>query len=180
MRIGSLEIRKQPTAERLEGETAGGVATVGTANLYDVVGSSAAVVIADVQWNDGSRDIRTVSRCQSPDGFDDIVDRLRIGVHWAGDGRCTMRLRFPRRRELHRLPTLVQTTTDQLNEACGFDIADALVGAGADGVGTRQDLLSDVDRTRNELCVVFDATAPHVPAVAYAITPLAVLWEQLL
>ncbi|MGC6548501.1 MAG: hypothetical protein ACON5D_04050 [Rubripirellula sp.] len=119
------------------------------------------------------------SRSSSPEIWDQIVSRLRMGIYFeeghgawmnlpaavpkAAPGRCTRR----------------QLPLSELNQRVATNVPDALALAGTSQVGTRFDLLGD-DRkgVANKLCVVFDQEKLLVPVAAYILTTLCALHQD--
>lgn len=175
MQVGELEIIDEGRWVPIEGQTAKRAASAGKAYCVEIRGPGYRLDVADCLWQNADRDVRVLSRLDSPEPFDRLVHGMRVSVERQRADTWAMRLRIPAI-GTRAWPTLHQTNLDELDEACGLDVRDVLVSAGALNVGTRREVLGDDGRTANELCVVFDDSGGDsmVPLVAYGLTPITV------
>jgi hypothetical protein len=174
--IGPLTLLETGERRDVEGETTTkGVRADGVARVFDVTGPDVDVEIADVTWVNRSRDVRMLNR-REVKPLDRLVRGLRIGVHPSRDDRWYVELRIPALGP-RMVPTQHKTNLDELDERCGFDVRQLLVGAGAVAVNPRALAIGDAGPRRNELCAVFRGEDSSLPAVAYAITPLLTYWK---
>lgn len=144
--------------------------STGLAHLHAVTGPDFEVEIADMKFDNGTRDVRMFNRRDAA-SLDRLTHGFRIGVHQWDPQTWFMQLRVPAV-GLRGTETAHQTTVEDLNLLCRFDTRTALVEAGATAVNRRELALGDKGRARNELCTAFDSEYSPVPVVAYAITPL--------
>ncbi len=151
------------------GETAAGAETSGSARTWWVrYSDEVLLLIGDIEWSTGERDLRVLDRGHSPPEYDRLTHGLRLGVHEHGDERF-VELRQNRLKPngwsgLHRADVAT------LSAGANVDVEEALLEAGATAVGTRQVVLEDGGRRRAETCVVFPAGELRAPAVAYVVT----------
>ena len=153
------------------------VRQVGAANTYRVLGltgSDVELVIFDVTWVDGSRDVLAQEREEgNHPKFDGLVGRLRLGVHRNGQ-HAYMVLGQACLDPESRRPSIRWPGLAQLEHGAGIPLEDTLRQFGASAAGTRQDLLEDegipgagsppYSRLKKP---------PHLPAIAFTLTRVA-------
>lgn len=118
--------------------------------------------------------VACTSRNQSPQVWDDVVQRLRIGIRDAGEGMWTMELRSAVRPGGARATRNVWSLSE-FSEKTGLSLESALKSYGAEAVGTRVEVLGDTGKNRNFPCVLFAAGDSLVPAAAWTLVTLATL-----
>jgi hypothetical protein len=111
------------------------------------------------------------SRMGSPQQWDDIVRRLRIGIRKLDDGRLTMDLRVAHRPEGERASRKTLSLAD-FDNLTGVDSKKTLSAAGATGVGARQDLYGESNRMKNCLAVTFQPNDLLTPAAGFLLTTI--------
>jgi hypothetical protein len=111
------------------------------------------------------------SRLSSPEEWQEIVRRLRIGIRRLTSGLLTMDLRTAIRAKGERAAKRILPITE-IDRLSGCDTRQLLLGLGARGVGKRQELTGETNRTREWPCVTFDANDLTTPAAAFAITTI--------
>lgn len=161
--VGRRVAVEEETIKRRERST-------GLAHLYEVTGPGFAVEIADMSFDNGTRDVRMYDRRDAP-SLNRLMHGFRIGVHHWESEKWFVQLRIPAVGS-RGTETPHQTDLQDLNLLCRFDIRAAMLQAGATSVNRRELALGDTGRSRNELCATFDTEYSPVPAAAYAITPL--------
>ena len=107
------------------------------------------------------------SRMTSPQGWDEVVRRLRIGIRQVDDGNLCMDLRTAEPKPDNRATRKVKPLAE-LSEITGINVANELTRLGACNVGTRADLTGETNKTRNWPCVVFEADDILTPVAAWA------------
>ena len=82
LHLGTLVISDGDELREIRGESAGGVPDQrGSARIFRVEGPSGLTLeVADVTWDNQERDVRLVSRFESPEIYDLLKDRLRQGI----------------------------------------------------------------------------------------------------
>ena len=111
------------------------------------------------------------SRFSSPDSWQEIVRRLRIGIRRLESGLLTMDLRLAIREKGERAAKRILPIAE-IDRLSGCDTRQLLLSLGARGVGKRQELTGETNRTREWPCVTFDANDLTTPAAAFAITTI--------
>lgn len=111
------------------------------------------------------------SRLDSPQIWDDVVKRLRIGIRRLEDGMLTMDLRAAHRAPGGRASRNV-VPFDELHRITGLDTKATLLALGATAVGTRQELYGEDNKWRNWPAVNFEADDLVTPAVSWVVTTL--------
>jgi hypothetical protein len=114
------------------------------------------------------------SRNKSPQVWDDVVQRLRIGIRDAGEGMWTMELRSAVRPGGGRATRNVWSLSE-FREKTGLSLEAALKSYGAEAVGTRAEVLDDTGKNRNFPCALFSAGDSLVPAAAWVLVTLRTL-----
>ena len=118
--------------------------------------------------------VMAASRLDSPENWDGVVQRLRIGMRDAGEGRWTMDLRTAVRSPGGR-PTRNVKSLEDYAALTGLDLKAELMRHGAVDVGIRQQLLGDEGRCTRYPAVLFKAGDVVVPAVAWTLMTLVPL-----
>ncbi len=171
VRIGTEQVETR-------GQTIGRKIQNGTAYLSDLVGPSMALRLADIRWENGEREVRGWTRGGSDEVFDEVVDRLRVGVYptEAFDRMVVMDLRIPSGLAADgKRMTVKRTTEDELSVLLGIDASAALDSLAEVLVGTREELLLDTSNRRRDLCAVFPVDNLVAPAVIWSmIRPIAI------
>ena len=111
------------------------------------------------------------SRNQSPQIWDDVVQRLRIGIRDAGEGQWIMDLRSVERPGGARAGRKVWSLS-QYQSKTGINLQQTLKQLGAIAVDTRAALIDDKSRNRNIPAVLFHSGDAQVPAAAWVLATL--------
>jgi hypothetical protein len=111
------------------------------------------------------------SRISSPQIWDDIVKRLRVGIRRLEDGQLTMDLRVAVREKDQRASKRV-LSLEKINALTHINVETALLSLGANAVGTRQEITGETNRTREWPCVTFDVNDLVTPAAAFVLTTI--------
>lgn len=175
--MGAYSLAVGTAARVMHGRTPGGTVSNGIAYISRLEGPGLAISAADIAWDNGEREIRGWDRHDSDSSLDDVIGRLRIGVHKAErfKAQSVMELR-PALPKDNAQANVVKTTAEGLSSMLGFDVSAAFDRVSEAMVGTRESLLKDVSARRGQLCVVFDSADHITPVLAWALTrPLSLL-----
>ncbi len=134
------------------------------------------VVLIDEDADSEFGQVYCESRLGSPQVFDDIVHRLRLGIRRLPNGLLTMDLRFAGRQRGARSARRVVSLPD-MDAALGINVAAHLKRLGARAVGTRAEVTGETGRTRNWPCVTFDVNDLLTPTAAYVVSTLMPLMK---
>jgi superfamily I DNA/RNA helicase len=132
----------------------------------------------DAKLNNMERHIFCGSRHSSPERWDNLVRRLRIGVRRLPNCEWMMALkqnRVMRNGWCNRYGTSQQ----QLDQGSGLDSFAILRNAGASKVGTRQEVYGETRVNRNQLCVTFPDQAQFAGVVSYVLTTVLPFHKKL-
>lgn len=151
----------------------------GTATTYAVTGPGTLhLTVADITWDNGERDLRTIHRHTSPQRFDRLLHggRLTVNDH---DGTANKRidLRQMRMKDAN-WSNLKRATLLELDAAAECSTTKTLKGFGATKIGTRAEVIGDTSPHAGNMCATFPVTATDVPIAAYLITRVASLYRQ--
>jgi hypothetical protein len=124
------------------------------------------VVLIDEGEHSEFGQVFCASRLSSPQQYDDIVQRLRVGIRRLPDGELTMDLRLAVRPNGGRAAKRIVPLAE-LDAAAHIAVAGVLRGMGATAVDTRAAVFGDTSRARNWPCITFAATDLLTPAAAY-------------
>lgn len=122
--------------------------------------------------------VECTSRENSPEVWDDIVHRLRIGIRDQGQGQWIMDLRAVERAGAERAARRVWSMNEYM-ERKGINLQSSLKQAGGIAVDTRATLVNDQGRNRNIPAVLFNAGDFEVAAAGWVIATLEPLAEVL-
>ena len=159
-----------------EGQTAGKENSVGHFKCWHLSkGRSIKLRIADISWEDGTRDIRCVSRLDSRESFDGIVERLRYGIspHKNNNDLEFVRLRIIESTDTKsRKPrgSLKQTTINHIHTKTLIHIDQQLRSLGAEDIDTLGGVVNHRQRADNDLYVTFPKDNSVVPVAAWCIS----------
>jgi len=118
--------------------------------------------------------VQCVNRNRSPQIWDDVVNRLRIGMQMLPDGEWMMELRCAVRPNGGRATRNVISTADYEQKTC-IRIEALLKELGAKAVGTRAELFEDKGKNRNYPAATFLPGDSLIPAAAWVLTTLVPL-----
>lgn len=177
--IGSLRLHgpDQEQAGNLDGFDGSKMdATLIPWNVYGHAGLHFSIQVAMIDEGTANEvgQVVCTSRNQSPQIWDDVVQRLRIGIRDAGEGQWIMDLRSVERPGGARAGRKVWSLAEYQSKA-GINLQQTLKQLGAIAVDTRQALIDDKSRNRNIPAVLFQAGDAQVPAAAWALTTLVPL-----
>jgi hypothetical protein len=152
-------------------EHAGREKSLGEATIYDVVGPEGLhLTLHDTTFMDGARDVSIQERNTSPERYDTIVGRLRMGVAALPEAEGSLMMTMRTVDAGERRSTRKKTSLEALGVSCGLDVEDHLANCGATAVGTREAVLGAAGRQRNQLVVAFPVEAGLVPTAVYMVT----------
>ena len=114
------------------------------------------------------------SRLSSPDRWDEVVNRLRLGIRQTESGFLYVDLRLAKPREDNLASRRIFPLPD-IEDELGFDLREALLRLGANAVATREELTDETSRSRNWPCVTFDNDDLLTPVSAWVATTLETL-----
>lgn len=129
------------------------------------------------RW-DGGGQCFVSSRAESPPAYDRLVGRLRMGVRDIGDGTEFCELAMAKWDDRNPFGSMRQATLADLDTALGGSATALLVEAGALEVGTRLEVLGDIGKRRNYLCVRFPSETAEGPLTAFVITRVVPMLRQ--
>jgi hypothetical protein len=175
--MGTYSLAIGTAARVVHGRTPTGAVADGVAYLSRLEGPGLAISAADIEWDNGERELRGWDRHDSASVLEDVIGRLRIGVHSAEryKSQSVMEIRTAIRKAEGQ-SNVVKTSADDFSRLLGFDIAAALDKATEAMVGTREALLKDTGARRGQLCVVFNSGDRVTPALVWALSrPLSLL-----
>lgn len=168
--IGQLTVEEAGT-DAIKGTTVSKQKSRGDVTLYTVTGPDGLdLLVRDVRWRVGERDVATVARRESPERYDGLVNRLRLSVAPTEDG-IAVELRQARTRENGHHNLFVPTAAG-LADGAGVDVVALLEAHGAT-VGTRELLLNDLSGHRTRLTALAPGDGGLVPLIAYVATRVA-------
>ncbi|MCH7497066.1 MAG: hypothetical protein IH971_04345 [Candidatus Marinimicrobia bacterium] len=126
--------------------------------------------VAYVDWKNGDREIRGLPGSRPSRLFTRFATGNRVSIS-SHNGFEWMQLRVSK--ITSRQPEKVwsnprKISVEQLNDACGFDVALALKELGAVGVDTRVALIGTKNKNRTDLCVLFQKDEIYIPLAAFA------------
>lgn len=119
------------------------------------------------------------SRLGSPQGWDDIVRRLRMGIRRLEEGELILDLRCAVRPGGGRATRNVKTLAEP-DQITGVNVSSTLRGIGATAVGTRAEIANETNKNRNIPAVSFAADDLATPAAAWVLTTLEALNQKAL
>jgi hypothetical protein len=117
------------------------------------------------------------SRLSSPQAWDEIVHRLRVGIRKTDDGSLTMDLRVVVSGIRDRASKKI-IQIPEIDGLIGFKIKPLLKKLGAFDVGTREFVFGEDGRMRNYPCMTFEPTNLLAPAAAFVATTLCSLMNS--
>ena len=131
--------------------------------------------VAYMKFASGERDIRVLDVTDSPNPYIRLGHGGRLGAHPFGANKffCELRMMKLTDEKWGNPVGVDEVTIDQI---LGYSASALFKELGGSSISTREKLVGDTARRRNELAVSFDQTNFQVPLAAYAITrPLAML-----
>lgn len=117
------------------------------------------------------------SRLSSPQAWDEIVHRLRVGIRKTNDGNLTMDLRVVVSGIRDRASKKI-IQIPEIDGLIGFKIKSLLKKLGALEVGTREFVFGEDGRMRNYPCMTFEPTNFLAPAAAFVATTVCSLMNS--
>jgi len=179
-RIGAFRIQGPGEAITSEAPSFSGTPVSATINPWLVTGPGSLEFILHVLIIDEDGPVAEFgqvfcdSRLGTPQYWDDIVRRLRIGIRKLDDGRLTMDLRVAHRPEGGRAARTTKTLAE-LDTATGIDSRKSLLALGATGVGARSELYAESNRMKNCLAVTFEPNDLLTPAAGFLLSTICPL-----
>jgi hypothetical protein len=173
LHLGQLVVEETGELRSIRGETASRVQNQrGTGRIFNVEGAAGLnLEVADVTWTNGHRDVRVVSRRESPEIYDRLRERLRLGVHPYKD-LLYVTLDQARIKE-ERWANTYKAGLGELAAGAGVDVKEQLLELGARLVVTRAVGLGDRSSHGGKVCAIFEESADLVPVAAHAMTRIA-------
>lgn len=111
-----------------------------------------------------------VHRGDGPPVFDDLIGRSRIGVRETAHGTEWLQAEISYQKEPGARWGSRTTGLYELDNMLGESAEALLIQAGALDVGTREELLHETNRNRNQLAALFEAHEPLGPLALYTLT----------
>jgi hypothetical protein len=126
-----------------------------------------ALDVATIEWDESS-EVAAIDCSGSPPRIQRLARGGRIGIRTSSDDERWMELRVSRLVSSD-WSSEYQTNEEELSTICRLDIREALIRAGATGLGTRAEILGETGRRKNELAVSFAVGDRLTPIAAYCI-----------
>ncbi|MEQ8842549.1 MAG: DUF4338 domain-containing protein [Acidimicrobiales bacterium] len=177
--LGAYHLRIGVGVEDCRGKAPSGRVLDGRAYLSLLEGPDTALTLADIEWEDGQREV--VGWSGGSGSTEGLIRRHRVQVFPAKRFRdmAAMELRAAVVGRDQGI-SIRKTTNDRLSALVGFDVEKALDVEFGAVTGTRESLLRDDGSRRAQLCAVFPSADRAVPALVWALTrPLALLGESM-
>lgn len=173
LELGQLLVEETGETRPMRGETAARVDGMkGTGRIFTVSGPDGLnLEVTDVTWQNKGRDVRVLARRGSPEIYDILRERLRLGVLGHKD-KLYVELSQARLKE-PRWANVFKASVGDLKRGAGIDVKEKLLEVGATLVTTREVALNDGSPRGGYLCAVFDESATLVPVAAFALTRIA-------
>jgi hypothetical protein len=173
LEFGDLVLQATDEVRAIQGETAGRVPNRrGDARIFDVRREPGlSFEVGDITWDNGERDVRVVSRHDSPELYDVLKERLRLGVLRHGD-RSYVELSQARLRD-GRWANLYKAGLDELSRGAGADVKERLLELGAHLVDTRQVAFNERGPRQGYVCALFGESARLVPVASFLMARIA-------
>ena len=177
-----IEQRGEPVATELK--SLSGVPVLGTQVPWHVAGplglefTVQLAMVDDLQ--DDVREIGHVyceSRHGSPDEWEQIVSRLRMGIYCEEDRGAWINLTVANPRPNDRC-NAVKLEFDHMVEQTGVDLQKVLHELGDAQVGTRMALLDHAGRVASKPCVVYDIDRMIVPVATFVATRISAMHQH--
>ena len=174
VRIGEYSLR--PTGRRIRwtGSSTEKTSSNGFARRYVVKGPKRLhLVIGDIEWTDGTRDVRLLDVRHGPDLMNKLSDHCRLTVQSYSTKTSYVELRRATAKLLtgRTGATALETVSlVALSRSAEVSVRDLLQDVGARHVETRGVLLKRKPGVKDRLCVTFSPSQHLVPAVAYVIS----------
>jgi hypothetical protein len=122
--------------------------------------------------------VMCVSRHGSPEAWDAVVNRTRLGLYVAEDGNYYANLRHLQPRpDAPHMANWKLKHFPELQQLLGVDPAKELQRLGAVDVGSREDLTGEDGKTRGWPCVKFEPHDLLTPLGAYVLVALQALYN---
>jgi hypothetical protein len=149
--------------------------------MIDDIKSEASSDVLSVGEEDASSEFQVYcdSRHESPQSWDQIVRRLRVGIRLKEEKFFVMDLRAAIKNTINNRPTRKNLNLGELSKLVGLDVRTTLMSFGSTGiqVGTRSELYGETNRNRGNLAVKFPIENQAVPIVAFLITTVLPLLD---
>ena len=149
--------------------------------MIDDIKSEASSDVLSVGEEDASSEFQVYcdSRHESPQSWDQIVRRLRVGIRLKEEKFFVMDLRAAIKNTINNRPTRKNLNLGELSKLVGLDVRTTLMSFGSGGVqvGTRSELYGETNRNRGNLAVKFPVENQAVPIVAFLITTVLPLLD---
>jgi hypothetical protein len=161
----SLNIVDRPNKAYVGSDTAG-EKTQGIARVCTVTGPEALTLdIAFIQWETGLADVRALELLSGPELYGYKGGRIGASLR---DGMYLSRLRISKvSSDPSKNPSQVKISLDEADQALEISLTEVLIQAGAQGVGTFEELVGETNTTKSELGVLFPKENFQVPLAAY-------------
>jgi hypothetical protein len=181
IQVGEYRVERLQRARRIQGSTKENHSSAGKATAYRVTGPRGLkVLVGDVAWADGTRDVRLLDVLGAPALFGQLRDHCRMGVDRHGRTYVAeLRKVSAKLNTTSGSIALEQTGLSGLTRIVGEPVGELLKLHGARRVGKKGEVLRATAR-KNQLCVRFPPSASDVPSIAYVVTRIIPLHRQLL
>lgn len=127
------------------------------------------MMIGEVHWSNGDWEVRVLEAERAPDSLRRLEHGLRMGFQRRPRQRAVAEIRVARCKDPH-WSNMFKTSRSEMKSIIGKDIETFLGQFGAVEVATREAALGDTSNRRGDLCVLFEDDNSLVPVVAYFVT----------
>ena len=182
-----VKITNTNQIERTSGRTTGREEKIGQNRIFEFLDDGGHYVkIAYAVWSNGERDIRPIEAEGSRSlerlnkgGLRLDIYSVRKGPYKSRDNLfCVLRQARVKRKSENQWSNLFNATPIELDKGAGLDVQKVLEKAGAIDIGTREEILDEWGRTRNQWCIVFERENELLPVVAFALTRILPLIHE--
>ena len=174
--LSELVSLTRPTAvESVSGTTASRESAMGRRRIWTLRLSALSLPLWDTVWSTAEREIVLGALSTLPDGMPTalgaLIGRRRLTIN-SGENRdwdtATVRLVLP---DATGWPRFQRCTYDELmSQACGERYVGSLSAAGVERLGTKEDLLEETGRSKNELCAFLDRESHEAGPVLFLVS----------
>jgi hypothetical protein len=177
MKLGVFTVLIDDAVRSVHARTLENVEADGLATTFGVIGPKTELRVADIRWETGDRDVRTLEISRGAGTFGRLLRGGRIGIYeadfepYAVDVAWFELTVMKANPQAGRLPTAKKANyADLVKAAGGIDVWLEMALAGAESLGPRNQLLADDTNRRNYTVVTFPGGNEIVPTVAYVLT----------
>jgi len=159
--------------EKVRGETCGGEKSSSVLSIYRVtLPNEDYVDVAYAVWANGERDVHAYRVESSIRALRRLDHGLRLSIDGYSSRMSVVELRQARLVEdtPKQWSRCFKASIKELREGAGLNCVKVLRRAGAEAIGTRQEVLEDKGKRRDFLCATFKSEAQWPPILAYVVS----------